>query len=984
LFALFIILLAGTPSTAANIVSTTPGQNELNVAVSSNITVTLDEDMDGTTLNNSTILIHSNMTGLHPGTIAYDSPSRTVTIDPDNDFMVGEIVTVTLTTGIESSGGFPLSNSFCWSFTIAVNTGTGILGSATNYAVGSYPRSILAADLDLDGDIDLATANRYSNSISVLLNYGDGTFANHIIYEVGEYPHSICAADFNIDGYLDLATANQETDNVSRLLNNGSGVFGSHIYFNVMIEPKSIFPADFNGDGFPDVATANMVNNLSVLINDGLGLGTLGPMVNYDVGSNPYSVIAADFDNDGDMDLAAANAGDHSISVLKNFGDGSFDSENTWNTLTAPIVLYAADFDNDNDLDLAVGCLDADVICIHINNGDATFQPYEDYAVSDPASVVAGDADGDGDLDLVVANVKPDNIEVLINDGSGDFTLLHSYTVGDYPLSVIMADLDNDGYLDVATANALSEDISVLLYSNCVFDSDVDGYGDPGHAENECPDDNCPLAYNPDQTDSDGDEIGDACDECTDIDGDGYGNPEYAANVCPDDNCPDTANESQSDVDGDGVGDVCDNCPDVYNPDQADSDGDGMGDRCYCFYDTDGDLYGDPGHPENLCPDDNCPAVYNPDQDDYDGDGIGDACDECTDKDGDGYGDPGFAANVCPDDNCPDIYNENQSDPDGDGLGDLCDNCDYVANPDQNNLDGDEYGDACDDDIDNDGVENSIDNCPYTYNPGQADDDGDGYGNACALGPKAVDFDLALSDDYTQEEDTLYLGGAYQFRVAIANDITLGYMLIPFHVISDDGVTWQWEAMPDGVDSMQAVTVYPGSRLGYPDGSAFDMTGLIPGEIDTDGVSPDTLLIGGVALSVGLAAGPLEPMCGIHFSIVDMAADVGIICLDSATIPPGYRLVFAEMYENPTKFYPDIRGPFCWPVKRAPILGDFDLDGQITVGDIVEMISVIFKGKAHPIPVAAGDVNCDGNFNVGDAIYLIAYIFKFGPAPDCP
>ena len=57
-----------------------------------------------------------------------------------------------------------------------------------------------------------------------------------------------------------------------------------------------------------------------------------------------------------------------------------------------------------------------------------------------------------------------------------------------------------------------------------------------------------------------------------------------------------------------------------------------------CF-DTDGDGFGDPDHPENTCPDDNCPYVYNPDQADADGDGIGDACEPeyvCGDADGSG------------------------------------------------------------------------------------------------------------------------------------------------------------------------------------------------------------------------------------------------------------------------------------------------------------------------------------------------------------
>ena len=72
--------------------------------------------------------------------------------------------------------------------------------------------------------------------------------------------------------------------------------------------------------------------------------------------------------------------------------------------------------------------------------------------------------------------------------------------------------------------------------------------------------DNCIGIYNTNQLNSDGDLLGDLCDDDDDNDG-----------------VPDLM---ENDFDGDNYLNDSDNCPWVANSDQLDSDGDGVGDAC--------------------------------------------------------------------------------------------------------------------------------------------------------------------------------------------------------------------------------------------------------------------------------------------------------------------------------------------------------------------------------------------------------------------
>ena len=205
---------------------------------------------------------------------------------------------------------------------IYLGNGDGTFVAGATYPLGSAltqpPSSIVAADFNGDGKIDLAVANAaLSTSISILLGNGDGTFQSPVQYTTGSWPYSIAVADFNGDGKLDLVVANNEptSDSVSILLGNGDGTFRTHVDYSTGVAPESVSIGDFNGDGKLDVATAdNGSNTVSILF--GNGDGTFQANQDFVVGLYPTSIVAHDFNGDGVLDLAVTNWGSNTVTVM--------------------------------------------------------------------------------------------------------------------------------------------------------------------------------------------------------------------------------------------------------------------------------------------------------------------------------------------------------------------------------------------------------------------------------------------------------------------------------------------------------------------------------------------------------------------------------------------------------------------------------------------------------------------------------------------
>jgi len=302
-------------------------------------------------------------------------------------------------------------------FTVLLNDGNGGFANRFEISTPVFASSLATGDFDGDGDIDVAVASRNSDFLRIYENDGSGNFAqpdaSTTLDAGGGNPSTVIAIDVDNDGDTDLVSTNFWQYRLSVYENQSTSGNFSFTVSSMPIEDGSFSAAAVHLDdssGLPSLVILDTVQDvLRIYRNNGTGGFAFSGETIPARGS--VFVTAGRIDGDNYDDLALYS--EESQQVLIQFADetspgvAGYDPQSSIEPFTEwfPRGIALADVDSDGDIDLVANQIDGFGLSILRNDGERQISsdvpkvqvPFDAFIASPPA---LADFDRDGTIDI--------------------------------------------------------------------------------------------------------------------------------------------------------------------------------------------------------------------------------------------------------------------------------------------------------------------------------------------------------------------------------------------------------------------------------------------------------------------------------------------------------------------------------------------------------------------------------------------------------
>lgn len=389
----------------------------------------------------------------------------------------------------------------------AVLTIVGLLASipatAQSFQNNSYPSpngptDLFAADLNHDGHPDIVTTQLSAGMVTVFLNHGNGTFTSggSATYVTAPSPSKVIIADLNGDGNPDIATASCPSGGAqafaSVLFGRGDGTFANHVDYPLAQCTFSLGTIVVGTDKLPSLIIAEGTR-MQLLRNNGAGVFTAHD-ITYPGSDIFLYASAGDYNHDGIRDIAFTEQNrplnQNRLLIMNGHSDGSFSSPHVIfsSTASGSTAMYmdqvqTVDLNGDGVADLLTsfnqGGSHGGVLAF-VNSGTGTFTrrtmslATEEFVTG---RIIEGDFRGIGQHDIIsgselfVNGTVKNSIVIFPATSKTTWGTAKRIAQAQTPLSLMRGSFNTDAKLDFAFITGFPDTLHVMLNNTCTVPS---------------------------------------------------------------------------------------------------------------------------------------------------------------------------------------------------------------------------------------------------------------------------------------------------------------------------------------------------------------------------------------------------------------------------------------------------------------------------------------------------------------------------------